>query len=58
MGKKGNPGGNGTASELNYDQPRQRYIHLQRADVAKAFGILQHGCNTDFPAKHGKAVTS
>jgi integrase len=29
----------------------KRYIHLQRSDVAKAFGILQHGCNTDSPAK-------
>ena len=32
-------------------QMHQRYIHLQRSDVAKAFGILQHGCNTDSPAK-------
>ena len=32
-------------------QMHQRYIHLQRSDVAKPFGILQHGCNTDFPAK-------
>ncbi|HEY3167919.1 MAG TPA: site-specific integrase [Candidatus Binatia bacterium] len=32
-------------------QMHQRYIHLQRNDIAKAFGILQHGCNTDSPAK-------
>ncbi len=33
-------------------QMHQRYIHLQRNDIAKAFGILQHGCDTDSPAKH------
>jgi integrase len=32
-------------------QMHQRYVHLQRSDVAKAFGILQHGCYTDSPTK-------
>jgi hypothetical protein len=32
-------------------QMHQRYIHLQRNDIAKAFGILQHGCNKDSPAE-------
>jgi integrase len=36
-------------------QMHQHYIHLQRADVAKAFGILLHGCNTDSPADASQA---
>jgi integrase len=29
----------------------QRYVNLKPGDVAKAFGILLHGCYTDLPAK-------
>jgi integrase len=29
----------------------QRYVNLKPGDVAKGFGILQHGCNTDYPAE-------
>jgi integrase len=32
-------------------QMHQRYVHLQRSDIAKAFGTLLHGCNTVSPAK-------
>jgi len=39
-------------------QMHNRYIHLQRSDVAKAFGILQRGCNTDSPASSAQGVSS
>lgn len=39
-------------------QMHNRYIHLQRSDVAKAFGILQRGCNTDFPASSARGASS
>jgi integrase len=32
-------------------QMHQRYVHLQRNDIAKAFGTLLHGCNTDSPGQ-------
>jgi integrase len=39
-------------------QMHNRYIHLQRSDVAKAFGTLQHGCNTDSPASKARNASS
>jgi hypothetical protein len=54
MDKKGIPETAMLAAGHSSVQMHQRYIHSQRADVAKTFGILQHGCNTDFPAKRGK----
>ena len=36
----------------------QRYVNLKPGDVAKAFGILQHGCNTGSPASKVNSASS